>query len=105
METGLSSLRRKHAGERLPVRQSLYYYRGLFVTRTIRVKVNARRAKSELAGELADGTLKINIAAPPEKGKANEELCRFLASRYGIARSEVRIVSGHNAALKLVGCP
>ena len=72
------------------------------MTRTIRVKVNARSAKSELAGELADGTLKIDIAAPPEKGKANEELCRFLASQYGIARSEVRIVSGHNAALKLV---
>jgi len=72
------------------------------VTRTIRVKVNARRAKSELAGELADGTLKVNIAAPPEKGKANEELCRFLASHYGVVRSGVRIVSGHNAALKLV---
>ena len=72
------------------------------MTRTIRVKVSARSAKSELAGELADGTLKINIAAPPERGKANEELCRFLATHYGIARREVRIVSGHNAGLKLV---
>ena len=68
----------------------------------IRIKVIARSATSELAGEMADGTLKIKIAAPPEKGKANEELCRFLAAHYGIPRSAVTIVSGHTAPLKLV---
>jgi uncharacterized protein (TIGR00251 family) len=72
------------------------------VTRIIRVKVNARSSRSELAGELADGTLKVNIAAPPERGKANEELCRFLASHYGIVRSGVRIVSGQSSPRKLV---
>jgi uncharacterized protein (TIGR00251 family) len=68
----------------------------------IRIKVLARSATSELAGEMADGTLKIKIAAPPEKGKANEELCRFLAAHYGIPRAAVTIVSGHTAPLKLV---
>ena len=58
------------------------------------MKVSARSSRNELAGELADGTLKVNIAAPPERGKANEELCRFLAAHYGIVRSAVRIVSG-----------
>ena len=69
---------------------------------TRRVKVIPRSAKTEIAGEMADGTLKVKIAAPPEKGKANEALCMFLAEHYGVARSAVTIISGHSAALKLV---
>ena len=69
---------------------------------TIRVKVIPRSAKTEIAGEMADGTLKVKIAAPPEKGKANEALCAFLAGHYKVPRAAVTIVSGHSAALKLV---
>ena len=69
---------------------------------TRRVKVIPRSAKSEIAGEMADGTLKVKVAAPPEKGKANDALCAFLAEHYGVPRSAVAIVSGHSAALKLV---
>jgi len=69
---------------------------------TRRVKVIPRSAKSETAGEMDDGTLKVKIAAPPEKGKANEALSAFLAEHYGVPRSAVTIVSGHSAALKLV---
>jgi uncharacterized protein len=67
-----------------------------------RVKVIPRSAQNEIIGEMADGTMKVKIAAPPEKGKANEVLCTFLAERYRVARGEVTIVSGHSAALKLV---
>ncbi|MSV34160.1 MAG: DUF167 domain-containing protein [Bryobacterales bacterium] len=69
---------------------------------TIRVKVIPRSAKTEIAGEMSDGTLKVKIAAPPEKGKANVALCAFLAGHYKVPRSAVTIVSGHTAALKLV---
>ena len=69
---------------------------------TLRVKVIPRSAKSELAGELSDGVLKVKIAVPPEKGKANEELCRVLAKHYGVPRTSVSILSGHTASLKLV---
>ena len=69
---------------------------------TLRVKVIPRSAKSEIVGEMADGTLKVKIAAPPEKGKANDTLCAFLADHYGVPRNAVTIVSGHSAALKLV---
>jgi uncharacterized protein (TIGR00251 family) len=69
---------------------------------TLRVKVIPRSTRSEAVGELSDGTLKVRIAAPPEKGKANEELCRFLAAHHGVARSAVTIVSGHASGLKLV---
>jgi uncharacterized protein (TIGR00251 family) len=69
---------------------------------TLRVKVIPRSPKSEITGAMADGTLKVKIAAPPDKGKANEALCAFLARHYGVPRSAVTIVSGHAAALKLV---
>jgi uncharacterized protein len=69
---------------------------------TLRVKVIPRSPKSEIAGTMADGTLKVKIAAPPEKGKANEALCAFLARHYGVPRPAVTIVSGHAATLKLV---
>ncbi len=67
---------------------------------TLRVKVIPRSAKTEIVGEMADGTLKIKIAAPPEKGKANEELIRFMSAHFGMKR--VEIISGHTAALKMV---
>jgi uncharacterized protein (TIGR00251 family) len=69
---------------------------------TRRVKVIPRSAKTEIVGEMADGTLKVKIAAPAEKGKANDALCTFLAEHYGVSRNAVTIVSGHSAALKLV---
>ena len=67
---------------------------------TLRVKVIPRSAKTEIVGTMADGTLKIRIAAPPERGKANEELIRFLAAHYGA--NDVEIISGHTAALKMI---
>ena len=70
---------------------------------TLRVKVIPRGAKTEIVGTMADGTLKIKIAAPPEKGKANQELVRFLAAHYGVR--DVEIISGHTAALKMVRLP
>ena len=67
---------------------------------TLRVKVIPRSPKTEIVGTMADGTLKIRIAAPPEKNKANNELIRFLAAHYGVSR--VEIISGHSSALKMV---
>ena len=69
---------------------------------TVRVKVIPRSARTEIAGEMADGTLKVKVAAPPEKGKANEALCAFLAAHYKVPRASVTIVSGHGSPLKLV---
>ncbi len=69
---------------------------------TLRVKVVPRASKSGIAGQLADGTLKVKIAAAPEKGRANEALIEVLAENYGVSRADVSILSGHRATLKLV---
>ena len=69
---------------------------------TLRVKVMPRSPRTELAGEMADGTWKVRVAAPPDKGKANEALCAFLAVHFGVPRAAVTVISGQTASLKLV---
>ncbi len=69
---------------------------------TLKVKVTPRSPRTEMAGEMADGTLKIRVAAPADKGLANEELCGFLARHYGVARAQVVVISGQTATRKLV---
>lgn len=68
----------------------------------VAVKVIPRASRSEVVGEMSDGTLKVKVAAAPEDGKANEELCRVLASHYGVARSEVEVLSGKTNTRKQV---
>ena len=68
----------------------------------VAVKVTARASKSEVVSLESDATLRVRIAAVPEKGKANEEL-RSLLSRYlGVSKSNVQIVSGETATHKRV---
>ncbi len=70
--------------------------------RYLRIKVSPRQPRTEFFGVLADGTLKIRLAAIPEKGKANEELVGFLSEELGVHRSKIMILSGAGEALKLV---
>ena len=69
---------------------------------TLKIKVTPRSSRTEFAGEMADGTLKVHVAAPPDKGQANDELCSFLAKHYGVPRSQVVVISGQTATRKLV---
>ncbi len=51
---------------------------------------------------MADGALKVRVAALPEDGKANEELRRILASHFGVGVRAVVILSGHTSTRKRV---
>lgn len=66
------------------------------------LKVIPRSAKTEFAGVMEDGTQKLRVAAPADKGKANAELIAFLAAEYGVPRSAIRIVSGETSTRKQV---
>ena len=48
------------------------------------------------------GLLQVDVAAPPEDGKATERLLGFLAGRCGVARRDVELVSGGFARFKRV---
>ena len=66
----------------------------------ITVKVHPRAKRSALAGKFGE-TWKLDLAAPPVDGKANEECVRFLAEMAGVPRARVRIVTG--ASLGQIG--
>jgi hypothetical protein len=66
------------------------------------VKVVPKSARNEIVEQLADGTLRIKVAAAPEKGRANAELCDFLAAEFGVAKSKVEVVAGHGSQRKQV---
>ena len=51
---------------------------------------------------LLDGMLKIKVAAPPEKGKANQCLLRFLAGELGLKKNAVSLISGKTSPIKKV---
>ena len=68
----------------------------------INVKVVPRSARNQIVDLQADGTWRIRIAAVPEKGKANAELCDFLARELGVARAQVQVVAGHSSQRKQV---
>ncbi len=65
------------------------------------VKVQPGTRKDCVVGEWG-GRLKLQVTAPPEKGKANEAVVRFLAKCLGIQRSSVSIVSGMTSRDKKV---
>jgi hypothetical protein len=66
------------------------------------LKVIPKSSRNEIVEQQADGTLRVKVAAAPEKGKANAELCDFLAREFGVARSRVEVVAGHTSHRKQV---
>ncbi len=52
----------------------------------------------------ADGTrvLLARVRSAPEDGKANEALCRLIASSLGVAASKTRLAAGAKSRLKQV---
>jgi uncharacterized protein (TIGR00251 family) len=46
--------------------------------------------------------LKVKVAAPPEKGRANEELLEFLARSLKVPRRVVHLTSGAASRAKVV---
>jgi uncharacterized protein (TIGR00251 family) len=68
----------------------------------LKVKVTPKSGRSEIAGFLADGTLKVKLLAAPERGKANQELCALLAKHLGVRPRQVEILTGETSPLKHV---
>ncbi|MCK5415883.1 DUF167 domain-containing protein [Candidatus Parcubacteria bacterium] len=68
----------------------------------LRIKVRPGAIKTVFKSMLDDDTLKIDVAAIPEKGKANKELIKYLANEFVINKNNVKIISGAGDKLKLV---
>ncbi|HID10888.1 MAG TPA: DUF167 domain-containing protein [Candidatus Latescibacteria bacterium] len=68
----------------------------------IRVRVVPRAKEDKIEGFSPDRILRVRVAAPLEKNRANERLVRVLANALEVARSQVRIVVGRTAREKVV---
>jgi len=66
---------------------------------TFTVKVVPGSSKMAISGLLGDA-LKVNIAAPPQKGKANERLIKLLALTFCRPQSNFSVASGARQSRK-----
>jgi uncharacterized protein (TIGR00251 family) len=67
----------------------------------IAVKVHPRARRSALAGRFGEAW-KLDLAAPPVDGKANEECIHFFAELLDVPRARVRIITGLTSRMKVV---
>ena len=65
----------------------------------VKAKPGARR--DAVVGEHG-GALKIAVAAPPERGRANESILRVLSEGLGVPRSALELLRGETSRYKVV---
>jgi uncharacterized protein (TIGR00251 family) len=67
----------------------------------VAVKVVPGASRDRIAGWLGDA-LKVQVACPPEGGKANARLCAVLAAALGVPARDVQVVRGDSQPRKVV---
>ncbi|WP_111658311.1 DUF167 domain-containing protein [Isoalcanivorax indicus] len=67
----------------------------------LNIKVVPGASRTEIAGWMGDA-LRVRVAAPPEKGKANREAERLLSRVLGLPEGDVRVTSGAASQWKVV---
>ena len=67
----------------------------------ITLKVQPRAKVTRVVGKM-ENAYRLQLAAPPVDGKANDECIAFLADVAGVPKSRVRIVSGLTSRMKIV---
>ena len=68
---------------------------------TLAIKAIPNAPRSAVVGGLGEA-LKVKVHAPALEGRANEELCEFLADTLGLPRRAVTLVQGDKSRQKLV---
>ena len=65
------------------------------------VKVVPGASRSRIAGPHGDG-VRAQVAAPAERGRANEALCELFAQALGLPRRAVTVVQGAGSPHKVL---
>ena len=68
----------------------------------LKVKVHTGANKTYLKDIMMDGSLKIDVAAIPEKGRANVALLKYLQKEFKVDKNKITIISGKNNKNKLI---
>ncbi len=69
--------------------------------RVLELHVQPGAKRTEVAGMHGE-RIKIRLAAPASEGRANQALIEFLADAFGVARRDIRILSGMKSRAKRV---
>ncbi len=72
------------------------------MTARIRVRVRPGARREGVVGFREDGTLKLDVTAPPEGGRANLAVVALLAEALGVTRSRVAVTRGMSSRDKSV---
>lgn len=67
----------------------------------LKLKVIPGASRTAISGWL-DDALKIQVAAAPERGKANKAVVELLCASLGVQRSCVRVLQGATSPTKVV---
>ncbi|OAM89668.1 DUF167 domain-containing protein [Termitidicoccus mucosus] len=65
------------------------------------IKAIPNAPRNEVAGWLGDA-LKVKVHAPALEGRANDELCEFIAATLGLPRRAVVVATGEKSRQKLL---
>lgn len=65
------------------------------------IKAVPNASRTESSGWIGEA-LKVRLQAPPVDGKANLELCSFLARELGLPKRAVSVMTGASSRLKRV---
>jgi hypothetical protein len=71
------------------------------ISARVRLRVVPGAGASKVVGRHGEAW-KIRVAAPAERGAANDALVRLLADALGVGRRDVTLVSGHGGRDKIV---
>ena len=70
----------------------------------VELKVITKAKESRLVGQ-GGVLLKASVKAPPEKGKANQELIKLVSKTFQVIKQNVTIIKGkqsHNKTIKIL---
>ncbi len=67
----------------------------------LQVKVVPGASRNRVAGRYGEG-VKVQVMAPPEKGKANEAVLDVLAEWLGVRPAQIRVESGQTQPRKVI---
>ncbi len=68
----------------------------------LRLYIQPRASKNEVAGIYGGNALKIRLTSPPVEGAANAACREFIAGLLSVRKNQVEIVSGQKSRIKLV---
>lgn len=67
----------------------------------IYIKVSPRSSKNEVV-KISEGEYKVKLTAAPVDGQANDMLIRVLADYLNLPKSNLKIIGGKTAKIKII---